>query len=292
MLKVNHLKKRLMNFKIEDICFELPKGYICGLIGANGCGKSSLIKLILGMYEPEEGSVLVNGMDFNQHEAQIKQMLGVVTDENFFDMDATAAQNAKLYGGMYASFDYEKFKQYLVQFGVAADKKLKKLSKGTQMKFQLAFALSYDAKLFLFDEPTSSLDEAFRKEFLNICTKLIEDGEHSILLATHLTQDLDRAADYIVYMHEGRLVLTAAKEDLCRRFMLVKAENYKLRLLPPKALVYMEEGKYGGSALVVNSRQFALDDAYEKKQPNIEELMYYFTKGGIHHAADLYQNFM
>lgn len=292
MLKIEGLNKSFWGFAIKNFSIEIPKGYICGLIGENAAGKSTLIKTIAGIYNKDSGEIYVNGMRFEEEEAKIKDMLGLVMDELMFEDVLTAEEVEKIYGRFYSKFDRNMFYTYLERFNVPKNKKLKKLSKGMKIKFQLAFALSHDARLFLFDEPTAGLDTEFRKEFLSICTELMSDGERTVLFSTHITEDLDKVADYIAYIQDGELLFMASKEELCKRFVYVQAENYKLKLIPQKAVVHMQEGEYGGSALVVNSRSVELDGAYTKRQPTVEEIMYNFVKGGKKHGKDIVETYM
>lgn len=292
MLRIENLSKRFSGFSIKDISLEVPRGYICGLIGENGAGKSTLIKMLMGIYGKESGEVYVDGLNFDEEEARIKDMLGLVTDEMMFEDNMTAKDVEKFYGRFYSKFDRNLFYSYIERFNLPKDKKLKKLSKGMKIKFQLAFALSHDAKLFLFDEPTAGLDTEFRKEFLDICTKLIADGEKTVLFSTHITEDLDKVADYIAFIQDGELLFMRSREELCERFVYVQAENYKLKLIPEKAVVYMQEKEYGGSALVVNSKSVGLDGAYTKRQPTVEEIMYHFVKGGKKHGKDIVEAYM
>lgn len=292
MLRMENINKNLGSFAIKDVSLHIPKGYICGLIGENGAGKSSLIKTISGLYRQDSGRVFVDGMEFAEQEASIKDILGLVMEDQPFDDSLSAQAAAKLYRRFYAKFDETLYFEYLKRFQVPRDRKFRKLSKGMKIKFWLALALSHEARLFLFDEPTAGLDMEFRREFLAICTELVADGERSVLFSTHLTKDLDRVADYIAYMQDGRLLFMESKEALYDRFVYVQAENYKLRLIPQKAVVYKEEGSYGGNALVVNSRQVVLDGAYQKRRPTIEELMYCFVKGGSEHARNIVSEYL
>lgn len=292
MLKIENLNKNLQIFQLKNINMHIPKGYICGLIGENGAGKSSLIKTITDMYRRDSGRVFVDGMEFDENEAAVKDILGLVADWLPYDEGLSALATAKTYGGLYSRFDMNLFLEYLDRFRVPKDKKIKKLSRGMKTKFQLALALSHGAELFLFDEPTAGFDTDFRAEFLNICMDIISDGRKTILFSTHLTKDLDRAADYIAFMQNGELLFTESKEKLLDRFMYVQAENYKLKLIPKNAVVYASEGAYGGSALVANSRRIVLDEAYEKRQPTIGELMYGFVKGGQKHAEDIVKEYL
>lgn len=292
MLKVEHINKKFKNFSLNDVSFYLPKGYICGLVGENGAGKSTLVKLLVGLYQADSGSVTVDKMEFLEYEAEIKDRMGVILDECLFDKHLTLYQNAFYYGPLYSSFDGEIFLQYLERFHLNPKQKLGKLSKGMLIKYQLAFALSHNAELFIFDEPTAGLDSEFREEFLEICTDLISDGERSILISSHLTNDLDRIADYLLYMQDGELLFFKKKDEVCDRFVIVKAENYKLRLIPRELIVYMEEGEYGGNAMVVNGKMLGFDSDYQIQRPNIQEIMYYLMKGGHKNAKNIIQAYL
>lgn len=296
MLKVEHLEKILSDnqntFKLQDITFSLPKGYICGLIGENGAGKTSLIKSLIGLYRLDQGNVYVDGMNLAVHEAAVKDMLGLVLDESYYDIKMTLEQIGIFYGALYSKFSMDQYLEKLEEFQLDKKQKFKSLSKGMRIKVQLAFALSYDAKMFLFDEPTAGLDQNFREEFLKLCTELVSDGEKSVLVSSHITEDLDQIADYIAYMQKGKMLFFESKEILCDRFLIVKGENYKCKLLPKEAVVHMEQGEYSSSAMVVNSRRLRLDETLEKHRPNIREFMYYFVKGGSANAENIAEKYL
>lgn len=287
MLKLEQVNKRISSFELTDISFHLPKGYICGLIGENGAGKTSLIKTIIGLYRMDSGVCMMAGKEFVTHEAEIKNQLGLILDESMFEEYLSLNLLGKYYGSFYSSYDEKIFMDYLKQFGLNPKQKLKHLSKGMKIKFQLAFALSHDAKLFIFDEPTSGMDEEFRKEFYQICADLVSDGEHSVLVSTHITADLDRIADYLAYIQDGELLFFEEKDTVLDNFAIVTAENYKLKLLSKEYVIHMEKNTYGGTAMMLKRRHIKLDDAYSLKRPNIQELMYYIVKGGHNHAKDV-----
>lgn len=291
MLKIEELNKCMPGFEIRDVSFHLPKGYICGLIGENGAGKTSLIRMIIGLYR-KTGTCLVDGKNFAEYEAEIKNELGLILDECMFEKHLTLDMIGKLYGPLYTHFDENLYKEYLERFGLNEKQKIKHLSKGMLIKFQLAFALSHEAKLFIFDEPTGGMDEEFREEFYQICSELVSDQEHSVLISTHITNDLDRIADYLAYMQDGELLFFKTKDELLERFAVVKAENYKLKLIPKEYVVHMEEGQYGGKAMIVKRKAILLDEAYEWKYPNIQEFMYYMVKGGHEHAKNIVEAYI
>ena len=214
--------KTFDSFQLHNISFTLPKGYIMGLIGPNGSGKTTTIKLILNMLKRTGGTVKVMGLDNIAEEQKVKSELGVVFDTNYFSDDWKVSQIEKSISVFYPNWDSQKFADMLRKFHIAPTKKVKELSKGMQMKLMLACAFSYDAKLLILDEPTSGLDPVSRDELLKILSEYIEDGEHSVLFSTHITGDLERAADYITYISYGELYFTGSKDDFVDMFRIVK----------------------------------------------------------------------
>lgn len=283
MLSVNELSKSFLGFELHNINFELPKGYLMGLIGPNGAGKSTLIKTILNIYRPDFGSVTINGYDLRTQEDKAKDCVGTILDENFFEENLSLKDNANLFGSYFSDYSYPLFENYCKQFDLDPKKKLKKISKGMHMKFQLAFALSHQARLLLLDEPTASLDPSFRKELRSILSDLIQDGEHSILLSTHITEDLDQLADYIIFLNEGSQVLYKNKEELMQSYLLVACEDYKLSLVPKELIIWSETTTYGSKALIQNKRMSNLPDGLQLTRPTLEDIVYYMVKGGFSH---------
>ena len=170
-------------------------------------------------------------------------------------------------------------------------KKLKELSGGMKQRVLLLQALLNDPKFLILDEPTAGLDKHFREKFLKICTKLVADGEKSILIATHITEELDRIADYIAYMQKGRMLFYTESYKMCERFRIVTGEDYKCNLIPDEAVVYKEKNTYSTSAMVVNSKWYRIEDGLEKHIPDIREFMYYFVKGGEKNAEAIAEKY-
>nr|WP_317352640.1 ABC transporter ATP-binding protein [uncultured Agathobacter sp.] len=294
MLQVNNLDKKLSgteNFHIDNVSLHIPGGYICGLIGENGAGKTTLIRILMGLYNTS-GDVVINGHDMRTDEAAAKDDLAVVFDEGFFQQDMSLEQIGIFYGELYSRFDMSTYLEYLKRFELDKKKRYKKLSKGMKTKAQFAFALSHDAKLFLLDEPTAGLDRHFRDEFLKICADLVSDGSRSILISSHITEDLDRIADYIAYMQDGKLLFVLPKDELCDRFRLVTGEDYKCNLISKDAVVYKEKSEYSTSALVINKKCFLIDRELEVHTPDIREFMHYFVKGGKQNAEAVAKRYL
>ena len=201
-------------------------------------------------------------------------------------------QIGSFYGELYTAFDMRLYLEYLERFMLDKTQKYKNLSKGMKIKAQFAFALSHDAKMFLFDEPTAGLDKDFREEFLEICADIVSDGERSIIISNNITEDIDRIADYILYMQDKKMLFYMQKEDLCNKFWIVTGEDYKCNLISKEAIVYKEKGTYSSSAMVVNSKRFLIDEVLEKKRPDIREFMYYLVKGGKRNAETIAQRYL
>lgn len=311
MLHIDHLYKELPEFSLTDIYLHLPKGYIMGLVGVNASGKSTLMKTICNIYHKDNGSIRIDGLPLEEKESNIKNMMGIVLTENFYEANFTLDKNADYFGSLFERYNHDIFHRYCRHFNLNPKKKLKKLSKGQQMKFQIAFALSHEAKLFLMDEPTGNLDQAFRLEFMQILQELIEDGERSVLLATHQTDTLDQIADYITMMDNGRIVFSMSKEELNDRYRLVSGDAEEIFSLPSRILVHRERGQYNSMAMIYNPnytknsgvecsttkpkssssldltpqerleyRKLLAESNLTILPPTIEEVMFFIVKGG------------
>ena len=200
MLQLQSIDKRLGSFQIKNISFHLPKGYIMGLIGPNGAGKTTLIHMILGLTQPDAGEILVDGKTYSAFEKENKQALGYVLAEKLFDYALPVYKMANYFGQFYEGYEEKVFLEYAKAFELDIRRKGNKLSKGESIKFQTAFALAHHPKLLILDEPTANFDPEFRKKFLKRLSEFVSDGEHSVLLSTHLTGELDRLADYVTFI--------------------------------------------------------------------------------------------
>lgn len=280
ILQVQDISKRLGNFRLEHVSFELPEGYIMGLIGPNGAGKTTLLHIILGLYRPDEGTVLIDGKNYSDDEPKIRELIGYVLLDDLFDASCTLKQNADSYGAYYTNYDPNAAETYMERFALKQTGKYAELSRGEKLKFQLAFALSHDAKLLVLDKPAGNFDPEFRGQFLEILKEFIADGKRSVILSTHLTDDLDRMADYITYLEQGKMILSDDIESVRESYRLVAGEAYKIRLLPKEDVICTEQGEYGARALVRHHRRRIYDKELTVLAPSIEELMYFMTKRG------------
>jgi ABC-2 type transport system ATP-binding protein len=296
-IKVEGLYKNLRGFKLEDINFWLEPGYVLGLIGRNGAGKTTLINTILGIWTPEQGSISIAGFDRVKDEISAKNEIAFVTDESLFPPEMTPHSIGKIFGRVYKTFDYKKYRRLCERFRLPMHKRLQKMSRGMVIKLQLAFAFSHDAKLYIFDEPSAGLDPVFRKELMDLIFDLTYEGTRSVIFSTHLTDELDRIADYVLFLEDGRQKLFEQKEELISRYKIVRGseeqiEAFKDNIIGKRitssfceALIKTDEGAEG--AYFGDNRADAANmfTAYGNKPlittPTIEDIMYYFIKGSV-----------
>ncbi len=278
VIEMKQVRKNLGSFVLDDISLEIPKGYIIGLIGQNGAGKTTLLHLLLGLYQPNEGQVRLFEKEYEKEEKLIRQNIGVVLQERLFATSDTLIQNADYYGKYYENYEKEKFCELLQEFGLNKEQKYKKLSKGEELKFQFAFALAHNPKLLILDEATGNFDPKFRETFLEKIKEFIADGERSVILATHLTQELEQIADYIVYLEKGKLLFAHDIEELRARYRIAVGEHYKIKLLPKQKVIHVEQGKLSTRALIRHRKHYSYDKELTLLTPTLEELMYFITK--------------
>lgn len=222
ILEIENLSKTFPGFSLQALSFSLPAGYIMGFIGPNGAGKSTTLKLILQLLHKDSGQVRLFGLNPQRNEKEIKERIGFVFDANHFYGDLTVEAMAKIVALSYKRWQPKTFSAYLEQFALPHKKKIKDLSRGMQMKFSLALALSHEAELLLLDEPTNGLDPVARGELIDILSTLREDENKAILFSTHITKDLEKVADYITFINQGRLVFSRTKDDILEQYALVK----------------------------------------------------------------------
>jgi ABC-2 type transport system ATP-binding protein len=217
VLEVNNLFKKFDGFAIDSISFNLPAGAIMGFVGQNGAGKTTTIRLILNMLKRNGGEIKIFGLNNIINELEIKQNLGIIFDDLFFIEMWKIKDIEDAIKAFYKFWDSKSYRQYLDKFNLSNNKKIKELSRGMKIKLMLAVAMSHDAKLLILDEPTSGLDPVARNELLNIFREYIASGERSILFSTHITSDLEKAADYITLIDHGKLFYSGNTSELINK---------------------------------------------------------------------------
>ena len=232
-----------------------------------------------GLYE-YDGTISIQEKEYRTNQMELQQEIGFVFHEEWFDDWDSLIANSRHYGKYYKNYDEALLKTYFKRFRLEEKKKYKKLSKGEKLKFAFAFALAHHPKLLLLDEPGANFDQTFREEFHHILREFTEDGTKSVILSTHITSDVDRFADYLLFLKEGRQLLYGDIESVRDAYRMVAGERYALKAFGGR-LVYMEETTVGCRALVRHSHA-EYDRALRVWEPNTEELMYHLAKGAEH----------
>ena len=276
MIDCNNVSKRFTSFSLKNITFNLPAGYICGLIGENGSGKTTLINILSGLYS-YDGEVRISGRDYCNNEYDIKQDIGVVVHGDIFEAQESLISNGNYFGRFYKKYSKNLLENYLERFNLNDKKKYKDLSKGEKLKFALAFALAHEPRLLLLDEPGANFDIEFRKEFNSLLREFISDGTRSVVLSTHIISDVEKFADYILFLKNGEQMLFGDVETIREKYRMVSGEKYKIKLLKDR-IIYLEEGRISCNALVKHDKQ-GYDKELKVWEPGIDELMYYIGKG-------------
>lgn len=281
VIELKNVRKTFKGFSINDISFSVKKGFVTGFIGGNGVGKSTTIKLILNLLQPDSGEISIFGLNYKNHEKEIKQRIGFVFDHNVFYEQITLADMRKIIKPAYKNWDDAVFYHYVDLFELPLKKTLKTFSKGMMMKASLAFALSHHAELIIMDEPTSGLDPIFRRELLDILHDLMQDAEKTIFFSTHITTDLDRIADYITFIHNGQHIFTKEHYKIEEDYAIVKGDKDLLDRDTEQEFIGIRKSKHGFEALTTNKQRTAntFGNTVILEKPTLEDIMLYTKKG-------------
>lgn len=280
ILEVKGLTKDYGDFVLDKLTFTVPKGVIMGLIGENGAGKSTTINCILNEISKTDGNIEIFGKDYLSEEIEIKDKIGVVFDENHFPDIFTPNEIGTYMSGIYSKWERNTYVNYLSKFELPADKRVKDFSKGMKVKLAFAVALSYKAELLILDEATSGLDPIIRDDILDILIDFVQDENHSVLVSSHIISDLEKVADYITFIHKGKLVFTHSKDELVDNYGVMSYGAMVFDNLDKSEIIAYRKEDYQYKVLV-KDRHIA-----EKKYPKaivvpaaIEEIMLFYVKG-------------
>lgn len=295
MVRVQGLAKRYDGFALEDITFSVPAGTIVGLVGSNGAGKTTILKAILGLTTPDAGSVRLLGCDPDAHGPgnaidKVKARVGVVLDTCAFPVVSRVADIGTLGRAAYGAWDDERFKGLCASFGLEPRKSVKDLSRGMGMKLTLAFALSHDPDLLILDEATAGLDPMARDEVLDMLRRFMEDEGHGILLSSHITSDLEKIADEVICIEDGRIVFDLPKDVICDEAGMARCRAADLERLAQSDLAGKLRGLHRGmgtDVLVADRLAFVrMFPDIPVERVSIEDYMALAMKGEPLGAAD------
>lgn len=280
-IEIKNLRKNLGNFSLKIDDLKIPEGFVTGFIGPNGSGKTTTIKLIMNMINKDEGFIKMWGKDYKINNLNIKDKIGYVGEFSGYLHEAKIGRIKKSLSVFYKNWDEKLYEKYMKQFNLNEDKAYKDLSKGQQKKFEIVMAMSHHPKLIIMDEPTANLDPLVRNELLNILQERIEEDNATVFFSTHITSDLDKIGDYVVFIYKGEIFLADTKDNILENHIIVKGKKELLNNESRNIFISINENAFGFEGLVNNRKKayemFGEEVLYDK--PNLEDILTYYTRG-------------
>lgn len=274
-IEIKNLVKKFDGFTLGPIDLSIPKGTIVGYIGQNGAGKSTTIKLLLGLLKKDSGEIKILGED-NFNSIELKDKLGVVFDELLVPEEMTLVDVEKFCSRVYSRWDRKKFYQLKEKFNLSEKQMIKNYSRGMRMKLSMAVALSHNAELLILDEATSGLDPIVREEILDLLLDFMQDENHTILISSHILSDLEKVADYIAFINGGKVLFVETKDELKENYGICTLSNEEVKNIDEEAIIGRRVHSFGQELLV---KRNLIPDGITLQKPSIEDIMIYFVKG-------------
>jgi len=275
-IEIKNLVKKFDDFTLGPIDFAIPKGSIVGYIGQNGAGKSTTIKLLLGLLKKDSGEIKILDYD-NPNSLELKDKIGVVFDDLLVPEEMTLVDLEKFCSRVYSKWDREFFYQLIKKFNLSEKQAIKSYSRGMRMKLSMAVALSHKAEILILDEATSGLDPIVREEILDFLLDFIQDENHTILISSHILSDLEKVADYIAFINDGKVLFVETKDELKENYGICTLSNEEVKNLDEEAIIGRRIHSFGQELLV---KRNLVPDGIRLQKPSIEDIMIYFVKGG------------
>jgi ABC-2 type transport system ATP-binding protein len=277
-IEVNHLTKRYKTFLLDDISFSVPRGFVCGFIGQNGAGKTTTLKLMLGMAIKDSGSIGILGQ--SSEDTPVKEDLGVLWDTAHFQEDWTPLDAEKALQPFYRHWDSSAYHDYLQRFSLNSKQKYKTMSRGMQTKLGMAVTLSHGAKLLLLDEPTAGLDPVVRDEMLDILRDYMMEESRTVFFSTHITSDIEKIADYLVYIHQGKIVYSGKKDELLERYCLIRGGKGDLPPERRESVIGIREHVGGFEGMIRLSDVGGFPSGVITEAISLEDIMVFMSRKG------------
>lgn len=278
ILEIKGLNKAYEGFSLKDVSFSMPKGYIMGFVGQNGSGKTTTIRSILNMAKIDSGKISVFGLDSVTDTIAVKERLGVVFDSLYLANHLNVKQIEKQLRPFYKDWSSDEFFRRIKEFDLPDNKKVGVFSKGMKMKLMVAAALSHNAELIILDEPTSGLDPVARDELLDILAEYIEDENRGVLFSTHITADVERIADYVTILHNGRVWFTGTKDDLCESYTVIKGAEEEIPPALREKCIGFHAYRSGFDALIETVHLDKAPQSMNTEKASIDEILVYIAK--------------
>lgn len=267
-------------FVLDRVSFSLPYGAIMGFVGENGAGKTTTIGCILNTLEKDSGTIRLFGEEMSDSDTAVREKIGVVYDGDNFPGYLTAAQLSEIMQGLYQTWDPALFQTCLQDFHLPAGQKIKTYSRGMTMKLAVCAALSHHPKLLILDEPTGGLDPIMRDEILDVFLDFVQEEDHSILFSSHITSDLEKIADYITFLHEGKVILTASKNDLAYRYAVMRCKESQFQAMDPGDIIAYRKRDHQTDVLVSDRKEAQKKYRDAVVDPvSVDEIMLLLVKG-------------
>ena len=278
VIELNNVVKDYGDFKLDNISFTVPKGSVCGFIGQNGAGKTTTIRLMLEVIKADSGEIKLFGEDVKGNAPRLREDIGVVYDEMGFHEFMTGKDINIMMKHIYKNWDENVFFDYLKKFSLPSKKKCRDFSRGMRMKLQIAVALSHNAKLLVMDEPTAGLDPIVRNEILDIFREFVLEEDHSIFISSHITGDLEKIADEVVFIDGGKLFLQGNKDEILERHGVLKCRKDEIDSISKSLIVGVQEGAFGVDVLINDMKAAAkLYPELVIDRTSLEEIMLFYV---------------
>ena len=274
-IEINNLVKQFDNFKLGPINLTIPKGTIVGYIGQNGAGKSTTIKLLLGLLNKDSGEIKILD-EINPSSVGLKDKLGIVFDDLLVPEEMTLIDVEKFCSRVYSKWNKNSFYRFKEKFNLPEKKIIKNYSRGMKMKLSMAVALSHNAELLILDEATSGLDPIVREEILDLLLDFMQDENHTILISSHILSDLEKVADYIAFINDGKILFMETKDELKENYGICTLSNEEVASIDEEAIVGRRIHSFGQELLV---KKNLIPNSIIFQKPSIEDIMIYFVKG-------------
>lgn len=279
-IEIRNLSKTLDKFTLNIDNLDIKKGFITGFIGPNGNGKTTTIKLIMNMLNKDTGSIKIFGKEFKTDDLSIKETIGYIGDISGYMKEVKLKEIKKSLSSFYKNWDEDLYKYYLTKFNIDENKLYKECSKGQQKKFELIMALCHHPRLLIMDEPTANLDPIVRNEFIDVLQEHIDKDGVTVFYSTHITSDLDKVCDYLVFVYDGKIILNGDKESLLESHRVIRGNKDLLNDETKKSLISYKENSFGFDALTSDYKAtfdiFGEEVIYDKA--NLEDILMYYTR--------------